>query len=77
MFIITKYLANYKKHGAVTLFDTLNTKEDLSKLGNPHERLFQIVNIEMFRSALEDVFENKAKKKNTRAKPYDVVMCSR
>lgn len=67
-------MAKYKKLGSVTLFDAQNTKENLSELGNPLERLSQVVDFEMFRKALEDVFENKAKKNNAGAKPYDVVM---
>lgn len=67
-------MAKYKKFGAVTLFDAQNTKENLSELGNPLERLSQVVDFELFRNALEDVFENKAKKNNAGAKPYDVVM---
>ena len=67
-------MAKYKKSGTVTLFDTQDTKEKLSDLGNPLERLSQVVDFEMFRKALEDEFENKAKKSNAGAKPYDVVM---
>ena len=67
-------MAKYKKLGSVTLFDTQNTKENLSALGNPLERLSQVIDFEMFRNALEDVFENKKKKNNAGAKPYDVVM---
>ena len=67
-------MANYKKSGTVTLFDTQNIKENLSELGNQLERLSKVVDFEMFRKSLEDVFENKAKKNNAGAKPYDVVM---
>ena len=31
-------MAKYKRLGSVTLFDAQNTKEDLSKLGNPLEQ---------------------------------------
>ena len=48
-------MAKYKKLGSVTLFDAQNTKEELSKLGNPLERLSQVVDFEMFRKALEDL----------------------
>lgn len=67
-------MAKYKKLGSVTFFDTQNTKENLAALGNPLERLSQVIDFEMFRDSLEDVFENKAKKNNAGAKPYDVVM---
>ena len=43
-------------------------------MGNPLEQLSQVVDFEMFRNALEDEFENKAKKNNAGANPYDVVM---
>ncbi len=36
-------MAKYKKLGSVTLFDTQNTKENLAALGNPLERLSQVV----------------------------------
>ena len=49
-------MAKYKRLGSVTLFDTQNTKENLSALGNPLERLSQVIDFEMFRNALEDVF---------------------
>lgn len=64
MNLITKPMAKYKRLGSVTLFDTQNTKENLSALGNPLERLSQVIDFEMFRNALEDVFENKKKKNN-------------
>lgn len=67
-------MAKYKKLGSVTLFDAQTTKENLSELGNPLERLSQVIDFEMFRGALEDVFENMSKKNNAGAKPYDVVM---
>jgi len=52
-------MAKYKKFGSVTLFDAQNTKENLSELGNPLERLSQVVDFELFRNSLEDVFENR------------------
>ena len=67
-------MAKYKKSGIVTLFDAQNTKETLAELGNPLERLSQVVDFEMFRNALEYAFEKKAKKNNAGAKPYDLVM---
>ena len=57
MNINTKHMAKYKKLGSVTLFDAQTTKENLSELGNPLERLSQVIDFEMFRGALEDVFE--------------------
>lgn len=67
-------MAKYKGTGVVTLFDAQNNKENLSAMGNPLERLAQVIDFEMFRESLEDTFLNKAKKNNAGAKPYDVVM---
>ena len=51
----------------VSLFDTQNTKVNLAELGKPLDRLYQVVNFEMFRNALENVFESKAKKNHAEA----------
>ena len=56
-------MAKYKRLGSVTLFDTQNTKEEISKLGNPLERLSQVVDFEMFRKALEDLWNDNSNKK--------------
>ena len=40
-------MAKYKQHGSVTLFDAQNTKENLSALGNPLERLSQVIDFEL------------------------------
>ena len=56
-------MAKYKRLGSVTLFNTQNTKEELSKLGNPLERLSQVVDFEMFRKALEDLWNDNSNKK--------------
>ena len=67
-------MAKYKGTGTVTLFDAQNTKENLSALGNPLDRLLQVINFEIFRIILEEVFLNKSKRNNAGAKPFDVVM---
>jgi IS5 family transposase len=64
----------YKTVGRVGLFDKENTSSKLSKLGNPLEKLHQVVDFEMFRSELECVLHNHDKKNNAGCKPYDVVM---
>ena len=56
-------MAKYKRLGSVTLFDTQNTKENLSELGNPLERLSQVIDFEMFRKALEDLWNDNSNKK--------------
>ncbi|GHV65284.1 hypothetical protein FACS1894199_05580 [Bacteroidia bacterium] len=64
----------YKSSGNVGLFDSWNTKEKLSKMGNPLERLSNVMDFEMFRPELEDNLLNHDKKNNAGAKPFDVVM---
>ena len=64
----------YKQAGRVGLFDAAEQKEKLSKLGNPLEKLHQVIDFEMFRAELEASMLNHNKKNNAGAKPYDVVM---
>ncbi|KAA6316319.1 hypothetical protein EZS27_033353, partial [termite gut metagenome] len=64
----------YKKFGKRGLFDELNTKENLSKIGNPLERLLRVIDFEMFRPELEENLLNPDHKNKAGAKPYDVVM---
>ena len=57
-------MAKYKRLGAVTLFDTQNTKENLSALGNPLERLSEVIDFEMFRDSLDgDLWKDTPNKK--------------
>jgi len=64
----------FKQTGRISLFDKNETSERLSKLGNPLEKLHNIIDFEMFRSVLEENMLNKDKKSNAGQKPYDVVM---
>ena len=64
----------YKKQGNKGLFDEEFTVQKLSKIGNPLEKISQVIDFEMFRNTLEDELLNKKKKNNAGAKPYDVVM---
>ena len=64
----------FKQTGRISLFDKNETSERLSKLGNPLEKLHNIIDFEMFRSLLEENMLNKDKKSNAGQKPYDVVM---
>ena len=66
-------MAKYKKLGSFTLFDAQTTKENLSELGNPLERLSQVIDFGMFRETLESGL-NKRKLTNAGAKPYDPVL---
>lgn len=64
----------YKTQGNKGLFDEEFTKEKLSKIGNPLEKISQVIDFEMFRDSLESKLLNTDKKSNAGAKPYDVVM---
>jgi len=64
----------YKKQGNTGLFDEEFTIQKLSKIGNPLEKISDVVDFEMFRELLKSKLLNTEKKSNTGAKPYDVVM---
>ena len=64
----------YKKSGNRGLFDDQKTYEKLSAIGNPLEKIINVVEFEMFRDILETKLLNQNKKNNAGAKPYDVVM---
>lgn len=64
----------YKKSGNRGLFDDQETYEKLSAIGNPLEKIINVVEFEMFRDILETKLLNQNKKNNAGAKPYDVVM---
>jgi len=46
----------------------------LSAIGNPLERISEVIDFEMFRQTLEENVLNHNKKNNASAKPFDVVM---
>ena len=64
----------FKQVGRISLFDKNETSEKLSKLGNPLEKLHNVIDFEMFREILEENMLNREKKSNAGQKPYDVVM---
>jgi transposase, IS5 family len=64
----------YKITGNKGLFDEQETQEKLSNIGNPLEKINNVINFEMFRIKLESKLLNFNKKNNAGAKPYDVVM---
>jgi IS5 family transposase len=67
-------MSTYRNTGKKGLFDEQFNTEKLSQIGNPLERIIDIVDFEMFRNTLEDTLLNKEKKSNAGAKPIDVVM---
>jgi IS5 family transposase len=67
-------MSTYRNTGKKGLFDEQFNTEKLSQIGNPLERIIDIVDFEMFRNTLEDTLLNKKKKSNAGAKPIDVVM---
>jgi len=64
----------YKPQGKKGLFDEEFTKERLSSIGNPLEKISKVIDFELFRELLEQKLLNTNKKSNAGAKPYDVVM---
>lgn len=64
----------YKSTGKRGLFDEQFTYERLSVIGNPLERISNVVDFEYFRSTLEAKLLNTNKKNNAGAKPYDLLM---
>ena len=64
----------YKKTGTICLFDGEETLDKLSAIGNPLEKISNVVEFEIFRGTLEAKLLNQDKKNNAGAKPYDVVM---
>jgi len=64
----------YKSAGKRGLFDEQFNKEHLTNMGNPIERLGNVIDFEWFRDELEGKLLNVSKKSNAGAKPFDVVM---
>ena len=64
----------YKTNGKKGLFDEQFTIENLSAIGNPLEKISNVIDFEFFRSTLESKLLNTEKKNNAGAKPFDVVM---
>jgi IS5 family transposase len=67
-------LFKYKPTGRIGLFDKDESSAKLSKLGNPLEKLHNVIDFEMFRLELEAKMLNHDKKSNSGCKPHDVVM---
>ena len=64
----------YRQQGNSNLFSTEFNKEKLSCLGNPLEKLLEVIDFEIFRVELESSMLNHNKKSNAGAKPIDVVL---
>ncbi len=64
----------YKTNGKKGLFDEQFTIERLSAIGNPLEKIGNVIDFEAFRYTLESNLLNTEKKNNAGAKPFDVVM---
>ena len=67
-------LQKYKRKGEKGLFDEQFTIERLSAIGNPLEKISNVIDFEIFRATLELKLLNTEKKNNAGAKPFDVVM---
>ena len=64
----------YKPTGRIGLFDQDETSTKLSRLGNPLEKLHDVIDFDMFREELEQNMLNQEKKSHAGCKPYDVVL---
>lgn len=64
----------YKAKGEKGLYDEQFSIERLSEIGNPLEKISNVIDFEMFRNTLEEKLLNTNKKNNAGAKPFDVVM---
>jgi len=64
----------YKRTGTISLFDSEETLDKLSAIGNPLEKIINVVEFEMFREILEAKLLNQNKKNSAGAKPFDLVM---
>jgi len=64
----------YKTNGKKGLFDEQFNIERLSAIGNPLEKIGNVIDFEFFRDTLESKLLNTEKKNNAGAKPYDVVI---
>lgn len=64
----------YKPTGEKGLFDEQFNIDRLSIIGNPLEKISNVIDFELFRKSLESRLLNTEKKNNAGAKPFDVVM---
>ena len=64
----------YKNQGKKGLFDEQFTIERLSEIGNPLEKISNVIDFESFRSTIEVKLLNTEKKNNAGAKPFDVIL---
>ena len=64
----------YKNQGKKGLFDEQFTIERLSEIGNPLEKISNVIDFESFRSTIEAKLLNTEKKNNAGAKPFDVIL---
>ena len=64
----------YKKTGNKGLFDDEEIYQKLLEIGNPLERISNVIDFELFRELLESKLTNKTKKNNAGAKPFDIIM---
>jgi hypothetical protein len=59
----------YRKTGNISLFDREDNEAQLRKIGNPLERLSQVIDFETFRPTLKEEMLNHDKKSNAGSKP--------
>jgi len=69
-----KSMKKYAELSQDDLFETETTMMSLSALGNPLEKLAEVVDFEMFRATLEEALYNTKRKRNAGRKPLDPVL---
>ena len=57
--------------GNRSLFDDEERKNQLSKLGNPLQRLSKVIDFEMFREDVEEILLNRDKEHGKRGAPHN------
>lgn len=55
-------------------FEEDKTRDAMHIMGNPLDRIQEVIDFEMFRSTLEEALENKNRKTNAGRKPFDPVL---
>ena len=63
----------YKTKGEKGLFDEQFTIDRLSEIGNPLEKISNVIEFEAFRTILESKLLNTNKKNNAGAKPVPII----
>lgn len=67
-------MKRYHENAAQSLFEREDILSNLSAMGNPLEELKKVIDFEMFRTQIEQVFENHKRKSKAGRRPFDPVL---